>query len=293
MDEVQQSISENPIKPKKDRALASLILGIIGILAWIFPLVGFPVTIIGLVFGINSLKGKRRGMAITGIILCAIFLLATSINSIIGAYKGATGQLGQTQDDTSASKPKGIENLKSETQEETAVVENPKSETPQWNTSDLNIETNGNVAIALTLLKDMTEEQLRQNAVAADSELVMKAPWQYYGKVLKFSGITAIVQDYPPNSDVANSLNEGKEVGEIVFLADDAAMTPIDYLCLNSTGDLKVDEYVTVYGFVVGQVEVDNELGGKTTQLAVIGKAFDKQSNMLETQEQNTEEKQT
>jgi len=85
----QNNTNEYITKPKKDHALVSFILGLIGIIAWFIPIIGFPVTIIGLIFGINSLKGKKRGMALAGVILCTIFLLATGINSIIGAYIGA------------------------------------------------------------------------------------------------------------------------------------------------------------------------------------------------------------
>ncbi len=257
MDNMQQPITENPVRPKKDHAMLSLILGLIGIIAWIIPIIGFPVTIIGLVYGVNSLKGSRRGIALAGTILCIVFLLTTTVNSISGAYQGATGQLGGD---------------------------------PDWNTSDVNIATNGNITVALKVLKDVTPEELRANAVAADPELVMKAPWQYYGQFLKFSGTVAIVQEYPPNSDEANAMNGGEQCGEIVFPAEGAPTVIIDYALLDGTGDLKVGDYVTVYGLVVGHVDVGNMLGGTTTELSVVGKAFDKQPSPPPEQEQSVGE---
>lgn len=77
---------------RKGNALAGMILGIIGLLAWIIPLFGYPVTIVGLVLSIRGLKSSKRGMAIAGIILNGIGLVATVVNSAIGAYLGATGQ---------------------------------------------------------------------------------------------------------------------------------------------------------------------------------------------------------
>jgi hypothetical protein len=75
------------------KAVASLVLGIIGVFAWLIPLIGFPVTIVGLILGIGGMKSSSRGMAIAGVVLCIIFLVVTIINSAIGAYMGVTGQL--------------------------------------------------------------------------------------------------------------------------------------------------------------------------------------------------------
>lgn len=158
MEEMQQD--NETAKQPKDYAIISLVLGIIGAVAWLLPIIGFPVTIIGLVLGIKSLKDPKRGMAIVGIVLCAIFLAVTAINSIIGAYEGATGQLG----------------------EPTAIM------TERWNTSDVNIETNGNIAVAAQLLANTQPDELKQNITEPDPALVMKAPWEYYGKPIKVTG---------------------------------------------------------------------------------------------------------
>lgn len=68
------------------KAMVGFILGLVGIVAWFLPIIGFPVTIVGLV---QSIKGKkavnRRGLAIAGLILNLIFLVVTSINSLLGA----------------------------------------------------------------------------------------------------------------------------------------------------------------------------------------------------------------
>lgn len=71
-----------------NKAVASLVLGLVGIVAWIIPLCGYPVTIVGLVMGIKGLNSEKRNMAIAGIVLCIIFLIACIINSVIGAIIG-------------------------------------------------------------------------------------------------------------------------------------------------------------------------------------------------------------
>jgi hypothetical protein len=75
------------------KAIASLCLGLFGLIAWFLPIIGLPVTITGLVLGIKSLNGPRNGMATTGIVLCIIGLVLSTANAAIGAYLGATGQL--------------------------------------------------------------------------------------------------------------------------------------------------------------------------------------------------------
>lgn len=74
------------------KAIASLILGVFGMVAWFIPLFGVPVTVVGLVMGINGMKSRQRGMAIAGLVLSIIGLVLSLINAAIGAYLGVTGQ---------------------------------------------------------------------------------------------------------------------------------------------------------------------------------------------------------
>ena len=64
----------------------SLVLGICSLIAWFIPLLGFPVSIIGLILGI---KDKYTA----GIVLNVIGLALTVGNSAIGAFMGANGML--------------------------------------------------------------------------------------------------------------------------------------------------------------------------------------------------------
>lgn len=74
-------------------AVISLVLGILGLCAWILPLCGFPISIVGLILGILSARSTRRGMAIAGIVLAAMTLLAAILNAAFGAYLGLNGEL--------------------------------------------------------------------------------------------------------------------------------------------------------------------------------------------------------
>ena len=72
--------------------VVALVLGIVGVLAWIIPIIGLPVGTIALVFGIIGLKKSSKGMSIVGIVLGIICLVLTIINSAIGAYQGYHGE---------------------------------------------------------------------------------------------------------------------------------------------------------------------------------------------------------
>lgn len=71
-------------KKSSDKATASLILGIISLVAWLLPLIGYPVSIVGLCLGIYNVKKEKNTFSKVGIILSAIGLGITAINSIAG-----------------------------------------------------------------------------------------------------------------------------------------------------------------------------------------------------------------
>jgi len=75
------------------KAVTSLVLGIVGMLAWLLPIIGLPVAITGLVFGVRSTNSENKGMAIAGLTLSIIGIVLSIINASIGAFMGATGQL--------------------------------------------------------------------------------------------------------------------------------------------------------------------------------------------------------
>lgn len=89
---LQSPVVENPPPvappPVAGKSTASLVLGIISLVFWLLPLAGFPVSIVGLVLGV---KKKYT----TGIVLNVIGLVLTTANAAVGAYMGATGQLGR------------------------------------------------------------------------------------------------------------------------------------------------------------------------------------------------------
>ncbi len=66
------------------KANGTLILGIISLIAWVIPLFGYPVSIVGIVMGVKALKSEKSTFAKVGLILSCIGLLACLVNSVMG-----------------------------------------------------------------------------------------------------------------------------------------------------------------------------------------------------------------
>ena len=91
-EQMQNEVYSQPVEEKKGLSIASMILGIVGLVAWCLPIVGFPVCLTGLILGIIGIKKGGKGMAIAGIIMCSITLLLTLGNSILGAIIAVSAQ---------------------------------------------------------------------------------------------------------------------------------------------------------------------------------------------------------
>lgn len=87
------SESELPKPQNSISGVLALVAGGVSLIAWVYPLCGFPVTFTGIIAGIIGSKGNDRRSALVGLLLSIFGLIATTANSSIGAYLGYTGQL--------------------------------------------------------------------------------------------------------------------------------------------------------------------------------------------------------
>ena len=90
----QPSYGYQPQPPQQGgggKAIASLVLGIIGMIAWCIAICGGIICIVGLILGIMDLKGPKRTMALWGVVLNSIGLLLSLINFIAGLVMMANG----------------------------------------------------------------------------------------------------------------------------------------------------------------------------------------------------------
>lgn len=72
-------------KKKNPGAWPSLILGILGSVGWIVPIIGLPITVVGTVLGAMGMGKKReyRGVSIAGFVVNTVFLTATIAKGIV------------------------------------------------------------------------------------------------------------------------------------------------------------------------------------------------------------------
>ena len=75
----------NNADKKATKWMIGFILGLVSIIAWYIPLIGYPVTVCGIIFSSLGMNSKNKGKAVAGLVLSIIFLIVTLINSILGA----------------------------------------------------------------------------------------------------------------------------------------------------------------------------------------------------------------
>lgn len=88
-----EGYAKGELKPGSGKGIASLVLGLIGMFAWIIPVIGLPVTITGLVLGAKGLAHEGKGMATSGMILSIIGLILTIIYVALLVYLVVTRQI--------------------------------------------------------------------------------------------------------------------------------------------------------------------------------------------------------
>ena len=85
----------DPSQEKKGRPKTGLILGAVGLVTWIIPFIGFPVAITGLIFSINSLGRREKGIPVVGALLCTIGILLSAGSAWIGASRAVSLEQGR------------------------------------------------------------------------------------------------------------------------------------------------------------------------------------------------------
>jgi len=68
---------------------APLIMGILSVILWIFPILGFPVSIVGLLMSNSAVKKSNGANGTMPRNLAMIGLFLSIINAIIGGYLGS------------------------------------------------------------------------------------------------------------------------------------------------------------------------------------------------------------
>jgi len=83
---ISNSRKNKDVLKLEKKANTSFVLGIIGLIAWIIPIIGLPIQIIGIVLAKKALKVSRQKKAKAGLIMCIIGLIFSILNSLAGIY---------------------------------------------------------------------------------------------------------------------------------------------------------------------------------------------------------------
>ena len=65
-----------------NRAVASLILGLVSIVTWLFPIAGYITTILAIVFATKGRHSEKKGMATAGLVLGIMAKLTIALYSL-------------------------------------------------------------------------------------------------------------------------------------------------------------------------------------------------------------------
>lgn len=84
--------SNEPLSPTpassgnaKTFAIISLVIGVLNLCAWFFPICGFPLGIAGVILGYLGMKApEQKNLAIGGMALSGLGILLACVNAIVG-----------------------------------------------------------------------------------------------------------------------------------------------------------------------------------------------------------------
>lgn len=188
-------------------------------------------------------------------VLILLFIFVMSL-SILGCGS-------DTPKETSSSSTTTSSTTTSSTTEKNSTEKNSTDEI-KWNKTVLDATKNGNMPIAVKLVVE--DNNLSAKAEDANPADVMRRPFDYYGKVIAFTGEAYYLQDYPPESDFGKAF--GGNVCEVVMMSGE---TIVDVIGQGTTTGIEKGQIVTLYGYPVGVTNVPNKVGGSFDQLIVIG----------------------
>lgn len=178
----------------------------------------------------------------------------------------AIAALGVTapSNNTNKNEPKTVAESTSSSKEVSKKPAEDKEET--WNKSEPSAEKNGNLKIAVRELKKI--DNIKGVAETQPGGIVIKRPWDYYGKILSYTGTVSDISDYAPDSKEAKAM--GGKAFAIVIKTEDG--TVVQGEIEGDSGTIKKGEQATICGYPVGTVEGPNKMGGKSTYLLIVGK---------------------
>lgn len=143
--------------------------------------------------------------------------------------------------------------------------------TTGWNTATADTEgDNFNWEKATDLVKKYPDYIHNSRGYKARATEVLKEPWEYYGKVLRFTGFIYSIQQLPPDNSVAQFF-DGNCYHAMVVVNDHRVGVPISAYIVGRSEGVAEDSAVSVKGYVFGQSRLMNNAGNVSLGLAFVG----------------------
>ena len=140
-----------------------------------------------------------------------------------------------------------------------------KSITTGWDTT--NVSSKENKQKAFRLVAKNADYIMAKDPVWANPEDALRKPWDYYGKIVAFTGVVGDSNQAPPGQSVAK-LWGGKYTYGVIHCGD----VPIGFHIKSDSDRLRVGQQVTIKGFVVGQDSgLKNNFGGSPKGVEFVG----------------------
>lgn len=150
-----------------------------------------------------------------------------------------------------------------EAAEKAAEIE--KSMTTGWDTSESSSQKN--FEKGLKLIKENSDYILNKEAISPDPGEALRKPWNFYGKVVTFTGVVSDSNQAPPGHSVAKAIG-GKYTYGVLMCGD----VPIGVHLKADSDRLPEGAQVTIKGFVVGLSDtVTNGWGDKIKGVGFVG----------------------
>lgn len=140
-----------------------------------------------------------------------------------------------------------------------------KSITTGWDTS--NVTSQANFEKAVHLIADHSDYVKGKDPVGADPEAALRKPWDYYGKIVTFTGIVSDSNQAPPAQSIAKAWG-GQYTYGVIMCGD----VPVGFHVKADSDRLRKGQQVTLKGFIVGQDSgLKNDFGGSPTGVEFVG----------------------
>lgn len=140
-----------------------------------------------------------------------------------------------------------------------------KSMTTGWNTSESS--SHDNFEKAVYLIKENSDYILNKESISPDPEEAMRKPWNFYGKVVTFTGVVSDSNQAPPGHSTSKAFG-GKYTYGVLMCGD----VPIGFHVMSDSDRIPTGAQVTIKGFITGQDDgITNGFGASMKGIEVVG----------------------